>query len=78
MYNSVNIYLYVCACVHPCMCVYVCVHVHAHVCDDNYMYKEEWVAGPNTSWRISHKPSLMVKMQSSVLYLYLYGRCINK
>ena len=38
------------------------VHVHVCVCDDNYMYKEEWVEGPNTNWRTSHKPRLIAKM----------------
>ena len=55
MYNSV--------------CVYMCarVHVHVCVCDDNYMYKEEWVEGPNTNWRTSHKPRLIAKLLPSFL-----------
>ena len=38
-----------CGCMYNSVCVYMCARVHVRVCDDNYMYKEEWVAGPNTN-----------------------------
>ena len=54
------------------------VHVHVRVCDDNYMYKEEWVEGPNTNWRTSHKPRLISKILPSFLGMILEKSGLKK
>ena len=59
-----------CGRMYKLMCVYMCAHVHVRVCDDNYMNKKEWVAGPNTNWMTFHKPRLIAKMLPSFLDMY--------
>ena len=42
MYNSVNIYLYMCTCVCVCVCVRACMHVCVCACVTSTCTKNGW------------------------------------